>query len=552
MKPKIVKPETSDDIQVVGNIEQMYNKLVLSIDLYRSISSAPGIGSQTLGSREGDINEDIVQRNIVGRNIDPNKFLESRAHAFYRMVGFPSAYNGGYYNSGHDPDQSKTAQSRSSVNSNINKNEQITTICSNREIFSLDRKNIFLKQDDVSTLYAIAMSSPIPFLMAKTGLDPFVLDQQSTSIYQRKEDIDKFFKIPTNVSVPDFLFNPTKILKPFIVIPEIETTVTDESKRICVPFLQNIQKTKMKNDTPLKRPIIEYILRKRLQISNPDSTLENRAKNLLTNNNDGNLSDILSALSGSNNSEISESSINYIKGFTLLQTNTVMMFTKSIKYAVNELNKSIIEYNDLIKNQHIIPIPNIDGPESGVIIKKITDPNQGTCTIDKKIAQMELEMMIRSDQGLFLDNNIGDDSVFATAIIPDISKDLTPSIKNLQKQKDEYARKASNCLRNIEIITGEISGLGLVDILAIYTALWSIDIKYLLGFLDNNALSRINDYFPELVNNDVKNQINGNRPSITESLTEFETIFFNILTYSDKLLTQFRQSPLKMKKGSLI
>src|SRR5574343_620098 len=101
-------------------------------------------------------------------------------------------------------------------------------------------------------------------------------------------------------------------------------------------------------------------------------------------------------------------------------------------------------------------------------------------------------------------------AVFATAVIPDISKDLTPSIKNLQKQKDEFSKKASTCLRNIEIITGEVSGLGLVDILAIYTSLWSIDIKYLVGMLDNNALSRINEFFPNLINDEIKNQLSGN------------------------------------------
>jgi hypothetical protein len=108
---------------------------------------------------------------------------------------------------------------------------------------------------------------------------------------------------------------------------------------------------------------------------------------------------------------------------------------------------------------------------------------------------------------------------------------------------------AINALKIIEIVTGEISGLGLVDILAIYTALWTIDIGDLISLLDNNSLARLNYNFPTLVTSEVANQLSGTRPDIFTALTNFEKVLFNILTYADKVLVQIRQGPRRARRG---
>jgi hypothetical protein len=93
--------------------------------------------------------------------------------------------------------------------------------------------------------------------------------------------------------------------------------------------------------------------------------------------------------------------------------------------------------------------------------------------------------------------------------------------------------------------------LGLIDIFAFYTALWAIDLEYLIGLLDNNSLTRLATYFPEIVNDEIKKQVNGNRPGIFVCLAQFEKVFFNVLSYSDSLLVKHRQSPVLNYKGSL-
>ena len=96
----------------------------------------------------------------------------------------------------------------------------------------------------------------------------------------------------------------------------------------------------------------------------------------------------------------------------------------------------------------------------------------------------------------------------------------------------KWATKGFKALREIEIITGEISGLGLIDILAIYTALWSIDIKTLIGFLDNSSYERLIKFNPSL---EPSARLAYGK-SILSSLQDFEKSVKLILNIIDKLI----------------
>ena len=149
------------------------------------------------------------------------------------------------------------------------------------------------------------------------------------------------------------------------------------------------------------------------------------------------------------------------------------------------------------------------------------------------------------------DSRIGN-RTYVGGISVDLTKDLKPSIKNIRREVDELGRVSLNLLANIEKITGEVSGLGIVDILAIHTALYTIDMRYLIGFLDAASLLRLKQNFSELVNDEIKSQLSGNRPSIIECLNEFEKVFFNILAFADSLIITSAQTPTKARKGSPI
>jgi hypothetical protein len=64
-------------------------------------------------------------------------------------------------------------------------------------------------------------------------------------------------------------------------------------------------------------------------------------------------------------------------------------------------------------------------------------------------------------------------------------------IRKIEQQIKRQVDIGAKELSKIETITGEISGLGLIDVLAILTALWTIDIDVLLSLLDATAFERL-------------------------------------------------------------
>ena len=86
------------------------------------------------------------------------------------------------------------------------------------------------------------------------------------------------------------------------------------------------------------------------------------------------------------------------------------------------------------------------------------------------------------------------------------------------------------------MIVGEIAGIGLMDIICIYLALWSLDIKTLLCFLDDDSFNRmINSSSLFLgVKEVVERKNSGPAFNILTALSNFENRLINILSFADK------------------
>jgi hypothetical protein len=104
-------------------------------------------------------------------------------------------------------------------------------------------------------------------------------------------------------------------------------------------------------------------------------------------------------------------------------------------------------------------------------------------------------------------------------------------------------------IRTIEIVTGEGSGLGLVDILAIYTALWTIKIEELLGLLDQTSFDRLYNFNVDLRTEAVLERRNGGGKNITESLNSLEKKIGNILSFADLIFARTFISPVEDEGG---
>jgi hypothetical protein len=66
------------------------------------------------------------------------------------------------------------------------------------------------------------------------------------------------------------------------------------------------------------------------------------------------------------------------------------------------------------------------------------------------------------------------------------------------REREYCLNNAGQALRTIEIITGEFSGLGLIDIMIIIAGLYLMNANNLLGFLDNDAYKRARSFIKSL------------------------------------------------------
>jgi hypothetical protein len=98
-------------------------------------------------------------------------------------------------------------------------------------------------------------------------------------------------------------------------------------------------------------------------------------------------------------------------------------------------------------------------------------------------------------------------------------------------------------LKNIEMLVGTTSGLGLIDVIAIYLALWTVDIKVLLAMLDRDSFERfLSEDNEKYANLTVVQEQRDSPMQILEALTKFQNKLYNILEFSDMYLRNNQQN----------
>ena len=542
MDIEITEESGFDDTQdVITDVKELSQQYIGPIDMLKSIYQP---------AQTSSISKNIAEVFDININHPP----ESRAHCFYRMVGFPVlAPDGSFYSPGYEPNSNKTIEQRTKVNTAYLANSQLTKIVHLRESAPRKRKNIFNSQDINSTIYGLALRYPKTFAgyfdQSSMGIDPLKADLQSFSIKDRVNDAAY---VLNGSGIVNYFEKQNHILRPFIVDPLILETVNPIESRICVPFLNTKEDTKINiQGAPLKRPIIEFICRLRLQQTNQtDTYFINRALSLINGKTSvadtsvQNIKDTILALSGKNNlSELKNNTLflNNINNFSDIQANTLNMLIKTIKSLVFQLANSINNL-DLISGKIAFkPIPDKEGPEFGGTIRNSIDSEY-----DQKIANLTiLDLNKQRQQQIISDRLGGGNELFASAVLASSQKSYSDDINKLKRQKSDLGNEALDSLANIERICGEVSGLGLIDVLAIYTALWAIDIDALIGLLDDNAFNRLYDFNAELRTKEVEARKKNGKSSINciDALKTFETNLYNILLFADKIFNAVATSP---------
>ncbi len=247
MSSNIPEPifETSgdEDLQNIENdINTLATQFISPIENLRSISKPPLSENVSKDQSGASFINDF--QNL---QIDNNKALESRAHSFYRMLGFPVvAPDGSFYNSGFNPNGSKKLNKSQNINAKIN-NSSLQNIINLRELLPLSLKKIFAKQDLAASLYTLLLRYTGPFNILDNSKKPLDIDNQTFIIDARNTEIflfasynnqlsDKILGTSStfsNTPVGQNFSGGQHILRPFIVDPRIENTVMPDKNKIC-------------------------------------------------------------------------------------------------------------------------------------------------------------------------------------------------------------------------------------------------------------------------------------------------------------------------------
>ena len=318
----------------------------------------------------------------------------------------------------------------------------------------------------------------------------------------------------------------THLIKPFIVDPVIDFTVNDSSRLVGVPFVPDKTYLMVKDSVYVNRPIIEQVIIDRFTVANQEDSL------------------------GTADTSV----INYIKSIQAIKNDAIVsQVTSGDVYKLSEQTQfakflNIIEAMAIAlvsarliilqaqSKYYWVPVPNASGPENGLTVQGVFLSTKITSDFvtpaDQAIIQAKLRVTVNQinsqtapisgtpDKGGFafdnFKNNFGTDT---SNSLGDIS---AQSLQKLTDMRNSDLKKANDAIRTVEIIMGEFSGLGLCDIIAVMGALYIMPKQSLLGFLDDDALARMNTNL----------HLSESSPGVTQAMTDLvNTVqsFYNIM-----------------------
>src|ERR1700722_18692823 len=499
------------------DIDYLYNVFIQSIDNQRSYYNALSPSSLTLNVPQ---------------------YQESRCHAFMRMMGFPVvASDGSFYSPGYDKTLNTDVNSTNSYQQIAAKaidNTDFTTSSSTREGLQATYNAVWA----AGGVNATAVSIGSRFLRSfdkqfsdDTSIGPLDFDQtQIQTVDARLGEIQRFFGISTStytaplLNIKQSLLTSTHIIKPFAVDPRIDSGVRPASRRVAAPFATDKSQLKVFDPQQNKsiyviRPYIETVISTIFNSTNiiqaaPQPAI-NAVINQITLDPTVTDQDLISMVSN--------------PGFTLYssQISAFSNYLNIIRTLVKQLLQSVKNINYIRQNMNWQPSQNPNfGPEVGieggtVLAAVAGDPNNQEIEFDIiQASQKQLLNQVQYNIGLSGDD-LGDfsfsnitDSVFNIQKSVNTSYDYV--INQLDNQRSGLGNNGLDELRTIEIIMGEFSGLGLLDIVAIQAAMWIVNPKYLMGLIDSRALNRLSQ------NTSISGYPTG--PSVLASLTGFESV----------------------------
>jgi hypothetical protein len=552
-----------DDQNYSIDIDKIYSDFIGSIDAVRSYTNCSMVTDQIaktiFGSGDTTLSQLKQQVQIV------STYQESRCHAFFRIIGFPVVSSSfSIYNPGYDtvyPGTNGTARTIGAAVSSAKLSIAGSQIAGERDLsiqreaLPLTYSSIFATQGSI-TASTLALSgvntrlfaSPLTKTLAsgKAPFDVSISNQQYTrnflmgSAYQYGQLLESYVDTLGNspligTGLGQISTSGLHIISPFIVDPVIDFSVNDSSRLVAVPFVPTKANLKVKDDIFVSRPIIEQVIRDRITIfDQSNSSLGTNDKATI---------DYVKGLQNITDQSI----LDLISGSSQYSTGQQQEFTKFvniIRAMMVSLRNAIIDIGTAQQNYYYVPVPALNGPEGG-------------CTTQGVFLSQNVPLYLLSPNDIAIINatikntlNIINTGTLNITGAPDVGGFAFDSFKNtfgpetssafgdassdnmqsLTKKRNGILQKGNDGLRTIEIIMGEFSGLGLCDIIAIMGALYIMPEAKLLGFLDADALVRMNTILgTNLSSNDIQDTMTSFSQNVLAFYNLMDSIFNDVI-----------------------
>lgn len=496
------------------DINGIYQDFIKEIDAVRSfVNISNGTNQQILNN--------FTVKNITNLNnllkIEDSP-QESRCHAFFRLIGFPVvSVEGTLYNAGLD--NIFDAGMKLSLEDKITIAKKpipgFNKLSVERETYVSKIRNIFLfnKSIDAATLSLSSGVNIRPFNASLTKIDTSStsLSSGQGAFSTKKEDqsytvdfnsrvgtrlISLFTYQDVNGTFPSKLERTrSHIILPFLVDSRIDFTVSPSANKIAVPFVFHKINTRIDEVNYARRPLLEKIIRDRFTVNNQIDSTGTANRNLfeiIKNNPNFRNQEIINRISKNDVYKLSEQ-LQFLNFFNIL---------KAMMVELINAQKSI----DIAQSKYYyVPVPSITGPEGGCSSRGvflttnlspdlITENDQNIINSTIITTTNQINSQVAGANGISDLGGFAFDS-FKTTFNSDTTESLgnisSDNLKELINTRDKFLQRANEGLRTIEIITGEFSGLGLCDIIAVMGALYIMPKDHLMGFLDSAAKKRM-------------------------------------------------------------
>lgn len=524
------------------DIEKIYNDYIIEIDSARSTAN---ISNDINASYLKTLNKGSLSKigELVKIEREPQ---ESRCHAFFRLIGFPVVENGlnRYYNPGHDIIISNNKNITLDMKIDIANNpiEGFRELSYNREIYHNNFLNIFAQSGGIApSVLSLTLVEGRKFNVPMLNANPFDMESESPNFIAGKFGYVGKRKVPfieytdqNGAKVQDSLLQTNRFhyIKPFMVDPRIDFTVFPLKNRVAVPFVKNKSQLKIGIGSTAKRPLIEKIIRDRLTVENKISTIGSSSER--------NRDYILSV-----DSIKDEPLIKQMTGENIYKTGVAFQFNKYfniIRAICVELVNAQITIRRIQSKYYWLPVPSIKGPEGGVSVRNlIISKNLGTKLITKSdlsLINATLKNLMGEVNPQISDKDTSPDrgdfafgrfeTTFDGTDTEALGNNIENTVEHLSMLRTKEMKDAGKALKTIEIIMGDFSGLGLCDIIAVIGALHIMPENDLLGFLDEDAFSRM------LI--ELNKQRDGiSNPGISVAMESFSSKVLDLYNLMDKI-----------------